>query len=54
MKLVHSKGVSFLNTEINRINKLLNTKLTKEKYEDLTMTLNILKSFQGKEIKDEL
>merc|ERR1719266_107279 len=51
MKLVHSKGVSFINSEINRINKLLNTKLTKEKYEDLTMTLNILKSFQGKEIK---
>merc|ERR1712001_416809 len=51
MKLVHSKGISFLNTEINRINKLLNTKLTKEKYEDLTISLNILKSFQRKEKK---
>ena len=54
MKIVQTKGAEFIAAEINRITKLLTTKLTEEKSEDLKKNLNILKSFHGKRIKDEL
>ena len=54
MQIVQVQGDKYITTEIDRLSKLLPTKLSNEKYKDLRKSLNILKSFHGKEIKDEL
>lgn len=56
MKLIISKGKGFISSEEERLTKLLaDSNLRQEKSQDLTKTLNILRSFQlTKRIKDEL
>lgn len=55
MKITQTKGMQFIQTESQRIQKLLKESISKEKAEDLKLTLNILKSFHFKPIvKDEL
>ena len=54
MKIAKGKCVEFINAEIDRITKLLETKLNQDKSSDLSKNLNVLKSFQKSGIKDEL
>ena len=54
MKLAKGNCVEFVNAEIDRITKLMKTKLSQEKIEDLSLNLNVLKSFWQITIKDEL
>jgi len=55
MRKVVDKSPEFIVTEINRVNKLINGKISAEKKEELNEKLNILKSFSSiSNIKDEL
>jgi len=54
MKLAQVKGIHFITEEIKRIKKLLAEKVSRDKIEDLNLTLNILKSFHVQPQRDEL
>jgi len=55
MRKIVDKSPEFVVSEINRVNKLINGKVSTEKKEELTEKLNILKSFSSiTNIKDEL
>jgi endoplasmic reticulum protein 29 len=52
MKLAFSDGMDTIHKEEERVKKLLKEKMSSEKKDDLTKTLNILKSFQPNLHKD--
>ena len=55
LRKIVDKSPEFVVSEINRVNKLINGKVSTEKKEELTEKLNILKSFSSiTNIKDEL
>lgn len=53
MEKILEKGNNFINTEMERVKKLLTGKISFDKKKELTTRINILQTFQLKDNKDK-